>query len=420
MTTDEQQVKKSFITRAALFCVFAFAVLFVERTLRYNFLFTCTYRMQTVSTYVPILCSWCIYAAFIVFVIVKKGRISWGAIIPYIIIYLGYLVSTLINNANFDRWKDALIYSLPPLLLTAMAMSDEFSSKIFVKAATWVFTAMAALNILFELVPSMWTLISEWRNECFLGYHTLIGWPLTMGLMFALLDVRYNGRKWLAAIYIVLFFTNIAYKRPGGAVIGALFILLWLVFPFVKKLFIKWPLEAFVLISLALFAILMWCFEPFVNFAPIKAFIENVLHRDVTLSGRLYVWDGVKKIVAESPLIGYGFGESTQIFYESSQWNGGMVHAHNMFLQCLYEGGAVTLALGLVMLFYTSRNAVSLCKRGLSRDERKTNGGIFKLIIFVLLIMLQSDQDAYYNWYMLAFVCNMYLITSGSCNGKKN
>ena len=363
--------------------------------------------MQTVSTYLPMLCSWFIFALFLFFVVKRRGDVRPGALLGYAVIYAGYLAATLINNAYMERWFDAFLYSLPPFLLASICMSSEVSSKLYVKAATWVFALMAALNLLFELVPSMWSLISEWREECFLGYHTFIGWSLTLGMLFALLDKQYNKRAWLCIIYVLLFFANIALIRPGGAVVGALIILAWLVLPFVRKIFSKWNLLIFIGIVILLFAVLMWGLEPFVNFPPVKLFIENVLHKDLSLSGRLYVWPGVLNYIYQSPVTGYGFGESTQIFYEASRWNHSMVHAHNLFLQCWYEGGIITLILGILMLVYTAL-------------KTEPNGdGMFKMILFAVLIMLQSDQDVYYNWYMPAFVCHLYILSMENKNEQK-
>ena len=390
--------------------------LFTERTIRGNFLFSCTYRMQTISTYLPIICSWIIFAAFIVFAIRKKLRFSFGVLIPYCIIYLGYLAATLINHASMVRWTDAFVYSLPPFMLAIMAFSCTETAKIYIKSATWIFVFLAAMNLLFDVFPQMWGLISEWREEYFLGYHTLVSWPLTTGLMFAFLDREYNGRNWLLIIYLILFFANMAVVRAGGALVGAFIVALWLLLPFVRKAFKKWNMLVFIAIVVALFAVLMWGFQPFVNFPPVKAFIENVLHKDITLSGRLYVWSGVLERVYASPFIGYGFGDSTQIFFEPSKWNNTMVHAHNLFLQCWYEGGIITLLLGLGMLVFAAFK-MEKC-RNLRENCNESLCGVFKLLIFAALIMLQSDQDVYYNWYIPAFFCHLAIVSMESSNGE--
>ena len=392
-----------------LYLVVGVLILFTDRTLRYSFLFTFSYRMQTISKYMPILCSWIIFAAFIVFAAIRKFRFSWGAIIPYAIIYAGYLISTIINDGMMERLIDAFVYSLPPFLLAVIAFSNEKLTKIYLRCAALIFSFMLALNLLFEYVPQMWTLISEWREECFLGYHTEISWPLILGLMYAYTDMKYSGNKWLFAIYALLFFANTFAIHPGGAVIGAMIVAVWMILPFIRTMFSNWSLSVFIVLVIALFAALMFALKPLVNLSPVKFFIENILHKDLTLSGRLYVWTGAWKCAMESPVLGHGIQESSQIFFESSKWNNAMVHAHNLFLQCIYEGGFATLILGLAMLFYTALKTEKVNLRTLNIKKHNLSS-FFKMLIFATLVMFQSDQDVYYNWFLLAFMCHVYLI----------
>ena len=97
----------------------------------------------------------------------------------------------------------------------------------------------------------------------------------------------------------------------------------------------------------------------------------------------------------KKPILGHGFAEKTNYFYETSKWNHGLVHAHNEWLQCMYEGGFVTLAVGMAMIVF--------CSLKIKSKE-------CKLILFTLLVMLQADIIAYYPWYLITFVLEVGFI----------
>ncbi|WP_304425660.1 O-antigen ligase [uncultured Adlercreutzia sp.] len=72
-------------------------------------------------------------------------------------------------------------------------------------------------------------------------------------------------------------------------------------------------------------------------------FIENVLQRRVTLSGRVEVWDAVFALLANSHLL-YGYGASylwTKIYVDGQLF----MHAHNDILHLLMTGGIALLLL---------------------------------------------------------------------------
>ena len=70
------------------------------------------------------------------------------------------------------------------------------------------------------------------------------------------------------------------------------------------------------------------------NIPFLKDIIVNVLHRDVTFTGRTYIWSNGLSIVKESPIIGCGYRTWVELI------NGQMVgNAHNYLLDKTVVGG---------------------------------------------------------------------------------
>ena len=73
-------------------------------------------------------------------------------------------------------------------------------------------------------------------------------------------------------------------------------------------------------------------------------FIENVLNRDVSLTGRTIIWDAALEAFSHSPMIGNG---SVVYIPVSTDWT--TTQAHNAFLNILANGGIIGLVLFVLM-----------------------------------------------------------------------
>ena len=400
-------INKKLNAVTAIFSIGMFLCL--ERLFRNLFIWNCGYRMQTMNTILSITATLIIYIVFMYYIARDGSSFPLGVIIPFSIIYAFYFLSSFINPVSgvLSRCADSFIFALGPLLMLSLAAANENNRNRFIHLISWVYIVVAALNIAFIIWPDLYYVISEWRQLYFMGYRSVLCFPLTFGVLFSLLDSHYNGNRITLLIYLILFFVNSALVKAAGGLIGAFIVFLYLIPP-VRKLFEKTDLAVFIGIIIVVFIALMWFAEPVLNLPPIKHFVQDVLHRDLTLTGRLIIWPGVREFVANKPLLGYGISENGNIFYDTvynTGWtglDGVWLHAHNEFLQTLYEGGIITLLAALYMLFFTAKKIRSC--------EDKRLSGIFKMIIFSLLLMLQDDQFVYYPWYVAAFVCHMAVL----------
>ncbi len=81
-------------------------------------------------------------------------------------------------------------------------------------------------------------------------------------------------------------------------------------------------------------------------------FIEGVLHKGLSFTGRTDIWDKAIAMFLKSPFLGYGIAQSGKVYRISKHK---YYHAHNVFLEILVEGGVFSLTAFLLMLAAAGR-----------------------------------------------------------------
>lgn len=127
-------------------------------------------------------------------------------------------------------------------------------------------------------------------------------------------------------------------------------------------------------------------------------FIEDVLHKSLTLSGRTEIWEIAIDIVLKKPLFGYGMFENGGFVYwgykggELSYWQ-----AHNQWLQIMHDGGLLMTGLFIGIIFL----GLGQLKKIASPKVK----GIFLAAIAAFMVMMITEIYAYTPYlYLLFFV----------------
>lgn len=133
------------------------------------------------------------------------------------------------------------------------------------------------------------------------------------------------------------------YLWSVGAIIGLL-ILIGSIFLFSKsKKIAKINFNKFFIIILLLNVLIV-----FLNIQNYFAdFLVNVLKKDITLSGRTFLWEEAIELIKKYPLIGCGV-QSNEVL--SRFFYGGVTHPHNLFLTYLINGGIVGMIFYLLFI----------------------------------------------------------------------
>ena len=82
---------------------------------------------------------------------------------------------------------------------------------------------------------------------------------------------------------------------------------------------------------------------------PVQYVIINVLHEDLTLTGRMNIYNEISNILLEHKWLGYGYGKSYDIIMSRI----GYADSQNALMECIINYGIVGTGV-LLLIFYFS------------------------------------------------------------------
>ncbi len=406
-----ERLRNSRFLLAAFTAAFVCIYILADPTLASMYFLYFTYRMQTLVillNYGILVGTYLLFCCFLYKQYRLYGKFpDCGMLGCYLMVFAGYLIATLANpeTGSMERFADTLLYSVVPLMIAAMFFSTEESKRYYISTVTGIYLTMLALNIIFYYFPQLYVgEAKEWREPFFLGFDNKAGWPMMMGAFFALLNWKINGRPWTAAIYFILLLINIRIVWCTTALLGTAVFVGYLVFPFIRKWFREWDFLVFLGIIIILFLCFMFFQKYTVSSEPVALFIEEVLHKKRSMSGRLPLWQLGVAIVLQKPWLGVGMQLKPGFIHMADEYGvWSYYHAHNEFLQIWYEGGLLTLLLAILTMVYAA-SAFRKCRTGKLPE-------VCKLSLFVFLFMVMSDNMPYYPWYMISFVSGIGILS---------
>ena len=108
-------------------------------------------------------------------------------------------------------------------------------------------------------------------------------------------------------------------------------------------------------------------------------FLVNVLHKDITITGRTYLWDFAINYFYKFPLLGYGI-QSDNFLRSVYFW---VVHPHNIFLSYLTISGLVGITIYILTLYILANRTKKIINSNLRIISIST--------VFVILFMSLAD-----------------------------
>lgn len=137
------------------------------------------------------------------------------------------------------------------------------------------------------------------------------------------------------------------------AVMGGLLLLVFNLSEYFKKITYK-PIACIVLI---LSSVLFAFFYQFILDIPfVQYVIVDILGEDLTLTGRIYIYDAVMQVIETNPLWGYGIGNSYQLLHFLYNYPNAQNGFINLFLEQGILGSVITLALVIVLMYHQVKN----------------------------------------------------------------
>ena len=118
-------------------------------------------------------------------------------------------------------------------------------------------------------------------------------------------------------------------------------------------------------------------------------FIENVLHKNLSLTGRTGIWDTALLIIAQSPLIGHGTANIINVSFAETT-----LAAHNQILETAIQSGVVGALLLILLIFMTMAAIAKQGEGGFSR-------WVCAAMIGYMVMIIAEGPSPYEPWYII-------------------
>ena len=289
----------------------------------------------------------CIAASIVLlcFFFRKKEKIS--VMTMMLLLMMGeLLLSTLMNGGDLKAWFVAAASIISFGMLFEMSLSE---SPMYISAMMALMETLSYLHLLLVILfPNGLYEYNGYRVFWLFGQKNLALPYLLVAYVTAFFYGCSGGNVFReVGIYVAGIVSSILVHSSTSTVGLILLVALF----FLVRRGVKFNIYFMLGGNLALFLIMVVYRLQISGF---KYFIENVLHKTVTLTGRDVLWDMALFYIRKQPWLGYGLYASNPTGFSTfgEEWS---LYAHNQYLQELFDGGLIQLGLYIILLLIICR-----------------------------------------------------------------
>ena len=326
---------------------------------------------------------------FILTKIFKNSSFRISRITFALIIYRTWvLLITVINKGDI---LNVGYYSV--VFISLFLYGDYFAKNkklyIYISMLNKIFFIYLLINIVLYLIyPNGLYHLTQMH---FLGIRTRFTEYAITSILLVFLNYKINKEKRLyVIIQILVVILNIILPKISTAITGlAVFVVGYLI------------LQRFKNFDYRIFLILGILLSVLVVFFGIQNIfsnmIMNVFSKDITFSGRTYIWNSSFNYIFDNNIL-WGHGQPIDgnfVKLGNTLWQ-----SHNQLLQILYENGLV----GAIIFYYL----IYLSLKKLNNDNGNKINKLLAIIQFVYLIMMITEIYGYYISYYTVIIISYY------------
>lgn len=337
-----------------------------------------------------------------------KKNIKFSKISIYWSMYMLYYLLIMIANVNYGgilQWGYLFLMIVNFIFLCELSC-PKYENELLC-AISKLGQILLTINFITLIIYKRGIIQSTFFNNTdgdyyFLGIKTQFTsmiFPTITSAIIYYINTENKGAKIQLIFGILVSCLNIFYKHISTAILG-IFIIIGM-YIFLKKFKIKYNYKICIVIALLLqIAIVFFNIQTFFG-----GFIQNVLHKDVTLSSRVYIWQNAKELLEKESVINLVFGNGKSknnnfVLYSGSYWQ-----PHNQMLAWIYNTGIVGTI--LILYFFSI----------LLRENASENDKYQLLLIICFTELVLSVSEVYFDIaicyvpFFLAYYCqknNLY------------
>lgn len=279
------------------------------------------------------------------YLLIRQQTISRYNLI--VILYLMLIEGiSLINSSSWKEWAYISLAVMSYLILFHYYKNNYqaliIGTLVVLSAGIYMQLAQCILH------PEMWLIRDDKMNTGYLlgGNYNQIGPRVLFAFVLGIMSTRYS--KWWYLNLIPLLIAGLTVQGMVQSMTSLSCILLFLLFCLIRhQQLMRWGI-----IGLYTGWILFQCVVCFSgtgleNNETISRFVEEVLGKDMTFTGRTEMWDAALHVITRSPIWGYGYVDRE---WYLSNMSTRAIGAHNYILNNLILGGITALLLYITMM----------------------------------------------------------------------
>lgn len=308
--------------------------------------------------------------------IVEKRK---SPFIAAVVLYnLALLISTLVNNGSMSEWFSSISYILTICMVVEIISREN--AVLVLQILYYLLGLLTYLNFVFLLIYPHGMFVTSMYHDWghFLANKNSLGGFLIPEIAIAALysTARYGKLTLSVKLLIVTCFLSLVLVWSGTSLVGFVIGLLFLLLIYRKNISKYISFRAYMTVFVLLFVgIVILRVQNWFSFL-----IEQVLHKDLTLTGRTIIWDHSFNMINNSLLLGYGFQEQLlYVRYGELYYTG-----HNQLLQNMLKGGLVSTVFFVLIIL--------LCGHRLMKCKKHDFASIISVFIFDFLVMMLTDD----------------------------
>lgn len=315
------------------------------------------YSLLSYATFASLLLGF----AFMALVYLRERTMSRYGILSFVF-FMIFIVFSLVNFENSDL-KESIYMSIEIWLFQLLFFYYRERIHVVVIAAAVFLSFCVYANFLHLLMhPALWIVEEE---KTALGYllgnnYNGMGFRMILAVTFSFLCMKYSW-KWIFNAILVLVLSIVPLVLTGSktSLGGIVLFVLIICIPNLR-------LQKYMLNGLLTLVVLFQIFVVFSgkgleNNEFAVYMIEDVMEKDITFTGRTYLWDMSLDKIAESPIWGFG--------YLNYDWYVKNIHTSigtgpcNMILAVILHGGIILLSLFVSIFVISIRKVMAYTER---------------------------------------------------------
>lgn len=316
-----------------------------------------------------------ISAAIILTLYFIRGKYS-KIILLISLLQISLLVSTIINKGDLFK----LAISSFSIIVTCMLLEIGILTnvKVLIRAIFFLLGFLIFINFITIILYPNGMYQTLYKDNYFLGYDNIHITIILPAISIGLLKIKMEQKQFImTTLILVTSFISIYLRWSATSVFGVTLFLLFIIF-YKLKITKKFGITSYIVINIAIFLLVV-----ILSVQNIFTYlIVDLLHKDLTFTGRTFIWDKALMYIKDSMIWGNGV-ENPALTFDRL----GVFHAHNFYLDLMYRGGVIALTIFIIILFVSGKK--------FSKFQGNDLGTIISFTIFDFLVIFQVEAYQY-------------------------